>query len=39
MKPQIMTFFYLARLVCQRHLKTRAANVWDLMQSDQASFQ
>jgi len=31
--------FILPSKTCQRRLKTRAANVWDLVQSDQAPFQ
>jgi len=34
-KPQI---FILPSKTCQRQSKTRAANVWDLVQSDQPRF-
>jgi len=30
--------FILPCKTCQRHLETRAANVWDLVQSDQPPF-
>jgi len=30
--------YILTSKACQCHLKTRAANVWDLVQSDQAPF-
>jgi len=36
-EPQIMSI--LPSKVCQRHLETRAANVWDFVQSDQSPFQ